>query len=659
MSEVGPLLEAAVAAVGGTEREGQTTMAAAVASALDGGSHLLVQAGTGTGKSLAYLVPALDHATRTGDRVIVSTATLALQAQIVDRDLPRLIRAIKGDLARRPSAAVLKGRRNYVCRHKLDGGFPDDEAGLLFDFGADQTASRPPAERGPSQLGEEITRIRSWVRTTETGDRDDLVPGVSDRAWSQVSVNAFDCLGSKCPAFEECFAEIAKIRAGGADVVVTNHALLAIDAFGDHTVLPEHSAVIIDEAHELRDRVTNALTGSLTGAMIDHAASAVRRTGLVQDGVIGLLETAGAALVKALDAAEEGLLTRWPQALASAVVQVRDAARQLIADLGTGSGEAEPDAGRQLARARALEVFDVATRISDEADNDVAWVTRSTFRERTTTSLVVAPLSVAGTMRSGIFEKSTVVATSATLALGGRFDAVAGALGLAGPDGPRYDTIDVGSPFDYSAQGILYVASHLPRPGRSGASAEALDELEELLRASGGGALGLFSSRAAAQAAAEEMRRRTDLPILSQGEDGLSSLVKRFGADDEACLFGTLSLWQGVDVPGRTCRLVVIDRIPFPRPDDPLVRARTESAQRAGANGFMSVSASHAALLLAQGAGRLIRSTGDRGVVAVLDERLRTARYGGFLAASLPPMWRTEDPALVRGALERLRDADA
>ena len=661
MSDVGPLLESAVAAVGGSEREGQTTMAHTVASALDAGSHLLVQAGTGTGKSLAYLVPALDHATRTGDRVVVSTATLALQAQIVDRDLPRLIRAVRDDLPRRPSAAVLKGRRNYVCRYKLDGGFPDDEAGMLFDFGADRSASGQPAERsgGPSQLGEEITRIRSWVRTTETGDRDDLLPGVSDRAWSQVSVNAFDCLGSKCPAFEECFAEMAKIRAASADVVVTNHALLAIDAFGDHAVLPEHTAVIIDEAHELRDRVTNALTGSLTGAMIDHAASAVRRTGLVQDGVIGLLETAGAAFEKGLDAAEDGLLSAWPEALAAGVVQVRDAARQLVADLGTGSGESDPDAGRQLARARVLEVFDVATRIADRADNDVAWVTRSTFRERTTTSLVVAPLSVAGTMRSGIFEKSTVVATSATLALGGRFDAVAGALGLAGPDAPRYDAIDVGSPFDYSTQGILYVASHLPRPGRSGASEESLDELEALLRASGGGALCLFSSRAAAQAAAQEMRRRTHLPVLVQGEDGLSSLVKRFATDDEACLFGTLSLWQGVDVPGRTCRLVVIDRIPFPRPDDPLVKARTESAHRAGANGFMSVSATHAALLLAQGAGRLIRSMADRGVVAVLDERLRTARYGGFLAASLPPMWRTEDPALVRGALERLRDAEA
>src|SRR5699024_9854476 len=210
-----------------------------------------------------------------------------------------------------------------------------------------------------------------------------------------------------------------------------------------------------------------------------------RRTGLVQDGVVGLLETAGARLEKALEAADDGLIDRWPEALAVGVAHVRDAARQLIADLGSGGpgGDTDPDAGRQLARARALEVFEVASRFADDADNDVAWVSRSTFRERTTTSLVVAPLSVAGTMRTGIFEKSTVVATSATLALGGRFDSVAGALGLGGPSAPRYDAIDVGSPFDYSRQGILYVASHLPRPGRSGASEESLEELEQLLRA--------------------------------------------------------------------------------------------------------------------------------------------------------------------------------
>src|SRR5699024_5693091 len=267
----------------------------------------------------------------------------------------------------------------------------DDGAGMLFDFGADEAASRRTGEgsgSAASALGEEVQRIRSWVRTTETGDRDDLTPGVSDRAWAQVSVNAFDCLGSKCPAFEECFAEMAKIRAGGADVVVTNHALLAIDAFGDHAVLPEHSAVIVDEAHELRDRVTNALSGTLTSAMIDHAASAVRRTGLVQDGVVGLLETAGARLEKALEVADEGLIDRWPEALAVGVAHVRDAARQLIADLGSGGagGDTDPDAGRQLARARALEVFEVASRFADDADNDVAWVSRSTFRERTTTS---------------------------------------------------------------------------------------------------------------------------------------------------------------------------------------------------------------------------------------------------------------------------------
>ncbi|WP_029089876.1 ATP-dependent DNA helicase [Brevibacterium album] len=660
MTQTPELLASAVAAVGGTEREGQTRMAEAVSSALASGTHLLVQAGTGTGKSLAYLVPAIDHAVATGNRVVVSTATLALQAQIVDRDLPRLVRATSAQLGRKPSYAVLKGRRNYLCRHKLDGGYPDDGAGMLFDFGADQAGTRG-GSAGGSRMEEEMQRVRSWVRTTESGDRDDLVPGVSDRTWAQVSVNSFDCLGSKCPAFEECFAELAKIKAHGADVVVTNHALLAIDAFGENAVLPEHDAVIVDEAHELRDRVTNALSASLTVSMIEHAASAVRRTGLVQEGVIALLETAGAAFGRALEAAEDGLVQRWPEALSAGVGQVRDAARQVSADLGSGTGakngETDADAGRQLARARILEVFEVAERMAEPSGNDVAWVSRSTFRERVTVSLVIAPLSVAGTMRTGIFEKATVVATSATLALGGRFDTVAGSLGLAGPEAPRYDAVDVGSPFDYARQGILYVAAHLPRPGRSGVGEQAFEELRGLLEASGGGALGLFSSKAAAQAAAEEMRARTDLPILLQGEDGLSSLVARFAADESACLFGTLSLWQGVDVPGPTNRLVVIDRIPFPRPDDPLVRARTESAQRAGANGFMSVSASHAALLMAQGAGRLVRAMGDRGVVAVLDERLRSARYAGFLLSSLPPMWRTDDPQAVRAALTRLRTA--
>lgn len=656
MSTTADLLARAVAALGGSPREGQQTMAEAVVGALDSGTHLLVQAGTGTGKSLAYLVPAVDYAVRTGERVIVSTATLALQNQIVNRDVPRLLKAIGPELERRPRAAVLKGRRNYVCKHKLDGGYPDDALGMLFDLGADDAAGRGGGQS--SALGEEIQRVRSWERITESGDRDDLVPGVSDRAWSQVSVNAFDCLGAKCPAFEECYAEQAKVTAAAADIVVTNHALLAIDAFGDHAVLPEHEAVVIDEAHELRDRVTNALSGSLTVPMLHAAAQSARKGTAVQDGVVGLLETAAQSFEKALAATADGLLQVWPEALSTAVIAVRDAARQILAEAGRGTGSAEPDAGLQMARARLQEVFELAERMAELTDNDVTWVTRSTFRETETTSLVVAPLSVAGTMRNGIFAESTVIATSATLALGGRFEPVAASLGLAGPEAPRYDAIDVGSPFDYPRQAILYVASHLARPGRSGLTDEMIAELRELVAASRGGALGLFSSKFAAEQAAAALRETLDTPVLLQGEESLGALVARFAAEDDTTLLGTMSLWQGVDVPGRTCRLVVIDRIPFPRPDDPLTRARTRAAERNRANGFMTVSATHAALRLAQGAGRLVRTTEDRGVVAVLDSRLRTAGYGGFLADSLPPMWRTEDGAAVRAALSRLAAGD-
>ena len=268
-------------------------------------------------------------------------------------------------------------------------------------------------------------------------------------------------------------------------------------------------------------------------------------------------------------------------------------------------------------------------------------------------TLNIAPLSVAGPLREGLFDGRTVVLTSATLAVGSSFSSVAGSLGLQGPGAPSWRGVDVGSPFDYRRQGILYVAKHLPKPSR-GVAGEQLDELLALLEASGGGALGLFSSRRAAEDAAEALRERTELPILCQGDASLPSLVKDFTDDPAASLFGTMSLWQGVDVPGQSCRLVVIDRIPFPRPDDPLGTARTRAAERAGGNGFMTVSASHAAVRLAQGAGRLIRARGDRGVVAVLDSRLATARYGSFLARSLPPLWPTTDRSTVLGALERL-----
>jgi ATP-dependent DNA helicase DinG len=271
---------------------------------------------------------------------------------------------------------------------------------------------------------------------------------------------------------------------------------------------------------------------------------------------------------------------------------------------------------------------------------------------------------VAMLMRDKIFGDRTVVMTSATLELGGTFDAVAGTLGLRGEGAPTWRGLDVGSPFDYPRQAMAYVAKHLPAPGRDGMAPETLDEIEQLVRAAGGRTLGLFSSMRAAVAATEAMRERfskesESIEFICQGEDQTSTLVRQFAREPRTCLFGTLSLWQGVDVPGSSCQLVIIDRIPFPRPDDPLSSARSQAIARMGGNGFMAVSATHAALRLAQGAGRLVRRSDDRGVVAILDSRMMTARYAGFLQKSLPPFWPTIDKAMVLAALTRLDETAA
>ena len=329
------------------------------------------------------------------------------------------------------------------------------------------------------------------------------------------------------------------------------------------------------------------------------------------------------------------------------LADVRGASRA-SRDGGTDAG------GAALARTAVADLIDTIERMTSDSvreRRDVAWVERPRAGAEPP-RLTLAPIDVAAAIADSLLNDRAVVLTSATLALGGGFEPMARALGLTVAS-DRWDGVDVGTPFDYARQGILYAPTHLPRPGR-GICEAVLDELLALTEASGGGMLGLFSSRRAAAEAAEVLRGATDLTVYAQGDDQLSTLVEAFAADEDACLVGTLSLWQGVDVPGRTCRLVIIDRIPFPRPDDPVAQARSEAVAAAGGNGFMSVSATHAALLLAQGAGRLIRRPDDRGVVAVLDPRLRTARYGSFLARSMPALWPTGDRDTVLGALGRL-----
>jgi ATP-dependent DNA helicase DinG len=635
------LLHAAVTGVGGTERPGQVRMAHAVAEAVETGRHLLVQAGTGTGKSLAYLVPAVQHAVDTGRTAVVATATLALQAQIVDRDMPRLAEALEPVLGRRPTYALVKGRRNYLCAHKLEGGFPDDDTDTLMTVG--------DVDRAASRLGQEVVRLRQWAEVTESGDRDELVPGVSERAWRQVSVSAEECLGSRCPMVSECFVERSREAAHDVDVVVTNHSFMAIDAFEGRQMLPEHDLLVIDEGHELVDRVTSTITDELTPGSVRAAA---RRAGRQADAS-DTLEDAATLLESVLEPMPEGRLTGIPDSLAMALGRVRDTARQVQSELKPQQGE-EPDGARQVARAAVDETYEVACRALEERELDVLWVSKDPRRGPV---LRVAPMSVAMLVRDKVFEERTVVITSATLELGGTFDAVAGTIGLRGEGAPDWSGLDVGSPFDYPRQGIAYVAQHLPAPGRDGTAPQALDEIEALVRAAGGRTLGLFSSMRAAREATEVMRDRledTDIVVLCQGEDQISTLVRDFAREPRTCLFGTLSLWQGVDVPGSSCHLVLIDRIPFPRPDDPLASARSQAIARMGGNGFMAVSATHAALRLAQGAGRLIRRAEDRGVVAFLDSRMMTARYAGFLQRSLPPFWPTSDRAMVLAALRRL-----
>jgi ATP-dependent DNA helicase DinG len=636
------LLHAAVADLGGTERPGQVRMAHAVATAIESGEHLLVQAGTGTGKSLAYLVPAIARVMASRRPVVVATATIALQGQIVDRDLPRLATALTPLLGRRPTFALVKGRRNYLCKNKLAGGFPDEDDAL---FGTERVDSSLSAREA------EARRVREWAEETETGDRDDLVPGVGERVWRAHSVSAEECLGQRCPMVTECFVELARAAARDVDVVVTNHSFMAIDAFEGRQMLPEHDVLVVDEGHELVDRVTSTITDELSPGAVRAAA---KRAARFLDSA-ERLEDAAEALGGALEASPEGRLTGIPDVLALALGQVRDAARSALSEVKPDDAR-EIDGGRQVAMAALDELFDVAARVLEERELDVVWTREDQWRGHV---LSVAPMSVAVLLRDALFTDRTVVLTSATLELGGSFDTIAGTMGLRGEGSPTWQGIDVGSPFDYRQQAIAYVAAHLPPPGRDGLPDAFLDEIELLVRAAGGRTLGLFSSMRAAKRAAEVMRARFDgdergITVLCQGEDQMSTLVRAFAKDPRVCLFGTLTLWQGVDVPGSACQLVIIDRVPFPRPDDPITSARSQAIAERGGNGFMSVAAPHAALRLAQGAGRLIRRADDRGVVAFLDHRMMTARYAGFLQRSLPPFFPTTDQALVVGALRRL-----
>lgn len=623
-------------AMGGQRRDGQERMCREIAQAIEGKRHIIVQAGTGTGKSLGYLAPVLALAD-SSRRVIISTATKALQRQLVTKDIPAVLAELASSRRSLPRVAALKGWSNYACRYKLNAGTDGDvPQGALFDG----------SEALGSELGRSIVAVREWAQHSRTGDRDDLEVPVSDRSWGHASISPRECPGDSCPFAAECFARQARARALAADVVVTNHALLGADALGRSGLLGDAQVRVIDEAHELIGRIRQAATRQLSPADLDALARTLTRLGSCEPAE---LRDVAQGLRGALVDAGEGLLEVLPTAIAARLDELTGLIADLLEDIPGGSEATNEDRVSRGLLTDVRETID-AMRAARPGIHAL-WVGVNAAGE---SHLTCAPIDVAGDLANTLLAEGTVVLTSATLSLGGRFDPVAAQVGLHLADA-EYRGIDVGSPFDYRKQGILYVASHVPRPAQSGLSPQQIDELRALVDSAGGGVLGLFSSRLALSQASEALAD-IDYPLFVQGEDQLPALVRAFTAERDACLFGTLSLWQGVDVPGSTCRLVVIDRLPFPRPDDPLIKARSRAVEARGGSSFAEVSLTHAALLLAQGAGRLIRSSEDRGMVAVLDSRLARARYAAYLRSSLPPLWATDDGDIAHRALRRLSE---
>jgi ATP-dependent DNA helicase DinG len=697
----------------GERRPQQEAMAQAVQEAITAGRHLVVQAGTGTGKSLAYLVPAV----LSGKKVVVATATKALQDQLAEKDLPLLAEA-----AGRPFRfAVLKGRSNYLCRQRADevasGGFQPTlepatggsaETGGADGGGGAHRAEGADAGNDPGssagRLAGQLRRLLEWSEETATGDRAELPFEPHPRAWAMVSVGPRECPGAyRCPAGGRCFAEGARAAAAAADVVVVNTHLYGAHLASGGAVLPPHEVVIFDEAHELEAVMTESLG-------VDVSPGRLRGLGMLARPLLGgsTSEQLAEGLADAgrqLEAALEGRTgqrvlarrvaggsrppTGWgdepagrqrpgighrrqgdpnpgppPVAPGSAELDPRDqnlattlencSARleRVMAELRRHAGEvgtaeeAENGPRSPAAAGRHLRALSIASHLAEDLQrlaartaDEVAWVGGS----RHAPVLRLSPIDVAPALTATLWCQVTAVLTSATIPL-----RTPERLGL---DGFALDQLDVGSPFDYRSHALLYVARHLPDRRQPTAEAALHEELEALIGAAGGRTLALFTSRQATETAAQALSERLPYRVLVQGELPKGRLLAHFATDETSCLFATLGFWQGVDVPGPALTLVTLDRLPFARPDDPLLEARRE---RAGDDAFRLVDLPRAAMLLAQGAGRLIRSADDRGVVAVLDPRLATAGYRAALLAALPPMRRSTDRRQVTDFLARV-----
>ncbi|MFO1407164.1 MAG: ATP-dependent DNA helicase [Steroidobacteraceae bacterium] len=619
----GPL---ATALPGYGVRDGQLAMARDVAAAMAARETLVVEAGTGTGKTYAYLVPAL----ASGRRVIISTGTRALQDQLYHRDLPAVCRA----LGRPVRVALLKGRANYLCRHRLDL--------------AEQQAYARGVRR---EVAVALPAVRAWSHTTQRGDVAELARlGEQDPVWPWVTSTRENCIGTECPKFDDCFVLAARREAQAADIVVVNHHLLMADlvlkdeGFGD--LLPGADAIVIDEAHQLPDvaaqflghsvgtRQLSALARDLSGELL-----LAQQMGGGVDAAISGLEAQVAEVVAAGGGADARLeQSQWPERLVEAVGALAARTRALAEAIAPLAGDG------QGAFARIRErLEDGATRLdsftAEDAPRGVRWAETSARG----VSCHYAPVDVASQLAALMAAQSCAwILTSATLAVGEDFSHYQRRSGLAEARCVRYE-----SPFDFAMQALLYLPRGLGDPGSPGHTRSVIEAALPVLEASGGRAFLLFTSHRALREGAEVLRQAwgpaPPVPVLVQGDGSRDQLLRRFREAGNAVLLGTGSFWEGVDVKGSALSVVVIDKLPFAVPDDPQLKARLEAIRTRGGNPFFEEQVPQAVISLKQGAGRLIRDEGDFGVVMICDPRLVTKGYGRAFVTSLPPMKRTRE----------------
>ena len=608
----GPSGRLAAALPGFEPRAGQAALAEAVSEALAGDEHLLAEAGTGTGKSLAYLVPALVS----GKRVVVATATKALQEQLLTKDVP----AAAAALGREVRVAVLKGRQNYLCRKSLGGV---DRLGGLFRTAEDAS---------------DYERLSPWIETTETGDRAELSFEPSASLWAEVSVGADRCAGRRCPYVGSCYAEAARERAGRAELVIANHALyfadLALRARNDGAgILPDHDAVVFDEAHRLEEGAASWFGGRVSLPRLRQLERDVERYCREEDrrppaGALAELDRAGTELIAAFDpgSGRRRLTVADVEELEDLGLTLGAALGRLAAEL-QGTGE-DADA---LARRALAAAGDVEACLALDDPDQVSWAEPG--------ALAWAPVDVSQILRDALWDHGpTAVLVSATLEA--RF--LRGRLGL---DDAR--ELVLPSPFDFREQALLYVPARMPEPRADGYYASLADEVVALCNLSRGRALVLTCSYRALDELVDRARVRLAYPVLVQGEAPRERLLERFRDDVDSVLFATATFWQGVDIQGESLSLLVVDKLPFSAPGDPLIEARCERIVRDGGDWFVDYALPSAVLQLRQGFGRLIRGHADEGVVAILDPRLRTRAYGRRFLEALPPAPLVAERAVV------------